>query len=184
MFILVGYASAHGSTREVARRIAARLKERGHRVDVRPADQVEDVGGYDAVVIGSAIYNQAWLPDAAALMHRNLGPLARRPVWLFSVGTVGDHSSAIGPRITRTLRRLADDRKDIAHYRDAVRPRDHRTFAGVIQRGDWGLLGRVLFKAMGGRYGDHRDWAEIDAWAVGIADELGPQERAPPPLYA
>ncbi|WP_223281107.1 hypothetical protein [Streptomyces antnestii] len=32
--------------------------------------------------------------------------------------------------------------------------------------------GRAMFRLMGCRYGDHRDWQAIDAWADGIAEDL------------
>lgn len=42
----------------------------------------------------------------------------------------------------------------------------------MLTRGDWPLLGRVVFKIMGGRYSDARDWSDIDAWADGIVEQL------------
>jgi hypothetical protein len=34
------------------------------------------------------------------------------------------------------------------------------------------LTARVAYRAVGGRYGDHRDWLEIGSWVDGIADAL------------
>ncbi len=60
----------------------------------------------------------------------------------------------------------------VAGFRDAVSPREHRLFSGVVRREDLPRRGRVAFKALGGRYGDFRDWDEIDAFADAIAREL------------
>jgi Flavodoxin domain len=69
--VLVVYASAHGSTKGVAERIAARLGERGARVEVRPVDEVDDIGAYDSVILGSAVYSQSWIPNANEFLRRN-----------------------------------------------------------------------------------------------------------------
>ncbi|MEU6378750.1 hypothetical protein [Streptomyces sp. NPDC046909] len=50
--------------------------------------------------------------------------------------------------------------------------RDHRLFSGVVAPAQLPLAGRLLFRLMGGRFGDHRDWATIDGWADTIAAEL------------
>jgi hypothetical protein len=62
--VLVAYASAHGSTKGVAERIAARLGLAGARVDVRSVDEVDDLEAYDTVVLGSSVYGQRWIPTA------------------------------------------------------------------------------------------------------------------------
>lgn len=49
-------------------------------------DRAGDLGRYDAVVLGGAIYDQKWLRPATRFIRRNLDALADRPVWLFSVG--------------------------------------------------------------------------------------------------
>jgi menaquinone-dependent protoporphyrinogen oxidase len=88
MHVLVAVASRYGSTRGIAEAIARKLRARGHAVDMRTAGDAPDAGAYDAVVLGSAIYNQAWLPEAAEFVRRNRAALASRPAWLFSVGAL------------------------------------------------------------------------------------------------
>jgi menaquinone-dependent protoporphyrinogen oxidase len=134
-------------------------------VELAPADEVTGVGEYGAVVLGSAVYNQSWLPGASAFLHRNRDALASRPVWLFSVGSLGDRHPVVGRLMTR-------EPKDIGSLREAVQPRDYRVFAGLIARDRWPLAGRLLLRALGGRIGDNRDWAAIDAWGGEIAQAL------------
>jgi menaquinone-dependent protoporphyrinogen oxidase len=67
--ILVAYATKHGSTGEIAEVIGRRLRERGHRVDVRVAREVTDVASYDAAIIGSAVYMFHWQKDAMNLVN-------------------------------------------------------------------------------------------------------------------
>jgi menaquinone-dependent protoporphyrinogen oxidase len=166
MIVLVAYASVHGSTRGIAERIAAKIGERASRVELRSLDQIQNVESYDAFVLGSAIHDQAWLPQAVDFVTRHRATLAARPVWLFSVGMPG----ALG----RPLRALAmtEGPKVIAGLRDAITPRDHRLFSGVVVRDQLPLFGHIVFRALGGRYGDFRAWKEIDAWAEEIAKQL------------
>jgi menaquinone-dependent protoporphyrinogen oxidase len=49
------------------------------------ADQVQEIAAYDAVVLGSPVFNQRWLPGARRLVQRNVEALRARPTWLFSV---------------------------------------------------------------------------------------------------
>lgn len=81
MRILVGYASAHGSTAEIAHRIAGALQHPGWTVDVVEVQKIADPGAYDAVVLGSAIHDQEWLPEATEFVHHHQDVLRARPVW-------------------------------------------------------------------------------------------------------
>ena len=133
------------------------------------------VGGYDAVVLGSAIHNQDWLAGSTDFVQRNLGTLAGRPVWLFSVGMLGDQGSAFAPPLShlfRAMRARSKERPTFLRLGEAIHARGHRYSAGAVERSHLPWVGRVVFRAMGGRYGDHRDWQLIDAWAQGIASQL------------
>ncbi len=166
MSVLVTYASAFGSTREIAERVGEVIGKWVSRVDVRPVDEVDAAVGYDAVVIGSAVHNQAWLSAARDFVRRNATDLSDKPLWMFSVGMPG----ALPP----VLRRLAmsEEAKLRAQFRGVVEPVEHHLFSGVVTPNRLPLLGRFIFFAMGGRYGDHRNWHEIEAWADGIGHSL------------
>jgi menaquinone-dependent protoporphyrinogen oxidase len=166
MLVLVAYASDHGSTREIAERVAAGLRAGGHRVDLRDMARPGPAGRYEAAVLGSAIHDGSWLEQARGWMDRNLGDLTGRPVWLFSVG--------MSAALPRPMRKLAAgyEPREVAGYREVVRPVAHRLFSGVIRPEHLDRGGRVRFRALGCRYGDHRDWDAVEAWAAGIADRL------------
>ena len=55
-----------GSTAEMAQHMASRLAAAVDAVECRSVEEVESVSGYEAVIVGSAIHNQAWLSPAAA----------------------------------------------------------------------------------------------------------------------
>ena len=64
MSVLVTYASKHGATQQIAARIADRLRTAGLEVQVSPITATGDPAGYDALVIGSAVYFGSWLATA------------------------------------------------------------------------------------------------------------------------
>lgn len=165
MKVLVGFATAAGSTEGVAQRIAGIVRGYGHEVETRNLDEVTDVSDYEAFVLGSAVHDQAWLPNATAFLSRERQILAAKPVWLFSVGLPGAYR---GP-----MRKWVElEEADVLAELDDVRPLGHRLFTGVVTPEGFGKVGAWMFRAMGGRFGDFRDWESIDAWAETIAEEL------------
>jgi menaquinone-dependent protoporphyrinogen oxidase len=90
MRVLVTAASKYGATAEIAAAIAESLAGHGLEATVLSPEEVKGVDGYDAVVVGSAVYAGHWLKPARELVERHAGVLAGRPVWLFSSGPVGD----------------------------------------------------------------------------------------------
>lgn len=169
MVVLVVYASRHGATAGIAARIAARLVDSGVPADLRRVDEVETLDTYDAVVLGAPVYDQSWPPEATRFVSAHGDELAARRSWLFSVGSFGDTKRLIGPLMRKEPR-------DIAGVRAAVRARDYRVFQGVIGEDQWPFWSRVFFRALGGRFGDHRDWPAVDAWADEIV--LGLRRRS------
>lgn len=172
MTVLVAYATSKGSTTGIADRIADRLRYSG--VDAKACAVADDldVSSHAAVVLGSAIHGGNWLPEARQFADRNAARLRERPVWLFSVSTLGDAESMFPLRVAQRLRSFRKETPEITRLRRLLQPREHRNFAGAIARSDWPATGRAFFLATGGSYGDHRNWPEIDAWADHIASQL------------
>ncbi|MFS8102183.1 flavodoxin domain-containing protein [Lentzea alba] len=165
MKVLVGFATAAGSTESVAQRIAGVVRGFGHETETCNVDEIADVHGYEAFVLGSAVHDQAWLPNASAFLSRERKALAGKPVWLFSVGLPGAYR---GP-----MRKwVALEEADILAELDDVRPLGHRLFTGVVTPEAFDKAGVWMFRAAGGRFGDFRDWESIDAWAKEIGEEL------------
>lgn len=160
MKVLVTAASKHGSTAEIARRIGAVLTANGHEADVEPPDDV-DVAGYDAVVLGSAVYAGHWLPEAKGLVERAGGVLAHRPTWLFSSGPVGEPPKP------------DEDPVDVASILKTTKARGHHVFAGRIDKSLLTFPEKAIVVALRVRSGDFRDWSEIEGWAREIAVALG-----------
>ncbi|AHH97011.1 flavodoxin domain-containing protein [Kutzneria viridogrisea] len=168
MTVLVGYASEGGSTEEIAEHIAADVSAQGHQVLLCSADRAPDPAGFQAVVLGSAIHNQAWLPEAISFLREYRDALGARPVWLFGVGLPG----ALHGRM-RALA-LREKQKVFEGLASAVHPEDCALFTGVVRPEQMPWWGRLAFRAAGGHFGDFRDWAEIARWTDTICARLAP----------
>ena len=166
MTILVTAASRHGTTSGIADAIAAVLRAAELEVDVRSPDSVDDIGDYDAVVIGSAVYRGRWLEPATAFVARNAAALAGRPVFLFSSGPLGDP-----PRRVR-------EPSDLPDIRAAIHPRDHRLFQGRLTESALTRPERLLAKLSRAPFGDFRPWDDIMDWTREIARTV--QAETPP----
>lgn len=165
MHVLVTAASREGSTLEIAESIANVLRHRGLTVTVAPPTSVEDVGAYDAVVAGSAVYGGRWLEPAVQLVRRHADALRARPVWLFSSGPVGDPGRAI-------VRRMSAPPQELPMLMRWSGAREHRMFGGRLTADRVSLVQRLAMRAVGGLAGDWRPWDDIDRWAGSIAEEL------------
>jgi menaquinone-dependent protoporphyrinogen oxidase len=122
--ILVACATRHGSTAEIAAETADVLRHDvpGAVVDLRDAATAGEVAGYDAAVIGSAVYMGRWLPAARDLVEGHREVLRAMPVWLFSSGPLGDPSVPV------------DEVAEVSALGVAIGARGHRLFAGRLDR--------------------------------------------------
>jgi menaquinone-dependent protoporphyrinogen oxidase len=163
--VLVTAASMQGATAEIADAIGKTLAEHGLAATVTPPGEVSDVDGYDAVILGSAVYTGHWLDAATDLAKRCRPGLVTRPVWLFSSGPVGQPTGKLA-------RAMARDPVEVPAIRAATGARDHKMFAGKLDPRSLGGIQRAALLAFPGLNGDFRDWDKIRQWADGIAQQL------------
>jgi menaquinone-dependent protoporphyrinogen oxidase len=172
MRVLVVAASRHGATEQIGAEIAKTLRitlssrAPAAIVDLRSADQVTTLAGYDGVVLGSAVYMGRWLAAAREFADRHAEALAAIPVWLFSSGPVGDPPKP------------DQDPADVAAIAAATGAREHRRFAGELDRHRLGFAERAVIRAVHAPEGDFRDWPAIREWATEIALALLAQPAA------
>jgi menaquinone-dependent protoporphyrinogen IX oxidase/uncharacterized protein YndB with AHSA1/START domain len=181
---LVAVASAQGTTREVARTIAAELRRCGVDAELHDVVDVTDVARYDMVVLGSCIHSHHWLPQAVELVERHREVLRQRPVWLFTTGMQAiDTGQPWAPGYPEGGDRLVA-------MSDA---RGHRIFTGCRALPEpkalWAPIGRAVVryavlkglapKGYSMRTGDYRDWDAIRAWAREIAATMRAESRVP-----
>jgi menaquinone-dependent protoporphyrinogen oxidase len=179
MKAVVVYASKYGSTRGIAEFIAEKLRQAGTQAEARHVGEVQNPGDYDAFVIGSAVYMMHWMKEATEFVKGNRALLADRPVWLFSSGPLGTETKDAQGQDLHTV----TEPKEIAEFRELIKPRDHRVFFGALDSSKLGFGHRMLRKLPAGRNllpeGDFRDWKDIEAWAISIARALETTEPTP-----
>lgn len=159
--ILVAYATKYGSSREIAEHIARRVREKGKQAEVRSTEALGDLGKPEAVILGSGLYNGAWLPDAVAFARANGAALASIPTWLFSVGPLGI-----------TVEDAEEQPAELATLRERIGPRHHVVFAGALDYSKLSRADRMTMKAAGAHEGDFRDWSAINDWTDAIIAAL------------
>ena len=163
MKALVAVASRHNATHDIAEVIAEELRTSGLEVDLRDADAVSDIGGYEAVVLGSGVYMGRWLPAARHFVDVHGPALRTVPVWLFSSGPLGAEDPK--PR---------GDPVDIPQLLEATHAREHKVFAGKLENRSLGISERLMAKAVHAPEGDFRDLGAVIEWARSIALSISP----------
>jgi menaquinone-dependent protoporphyrinogen oxidase len=161
MKVLVAAASRHGATQEIAEAIGRTLDGEGMHAFVAPVAEAGDPTGYDAVILGSAVYMGHWLDPATKFVESRGAALSARPTWLFSSGPIGDP-----PRPNESQAVDVDDLVSKTHARG------HKLFAGKLDKGKLGFGERAVMLAFHAAEGDYRNWQEVEAWARVIAGEL------------
>jgi len=163
--ILVTYASRSGSTLGVANAIGKTLTEGGLDVDVRPMQEVHDLKPYRAVVAGSAVRREQWLPEAMQFMQRHQKELAQKPFAAFLVCmALGGANAQRREQAEQTAATW------LQPVRKLVSPVSEGLFAGTLDLSkipEWGyrLVFRLVISLGLWSEGDYRDWEAIRRWA-------------------
>ncbi len=162
--ILVAYGTRAGSTAEVADVIGKKLAQGGCAVDVRAVKRVNNLNGYQAIVLGSAIRAGKILPEVTAFVKAHKEELRKLPVAYFVVGM--------------TLREdTPEKRKIVRAYLDPlcaeVAPLETGLFAGKMDYSRLGFVEKMIVKNMVKvPEGDLRNWQEINNWAQKLLPKI------------
>ena len=154
----------------IADAIREELVATGVAAHVIEPDLIRDISDYDAVVLGSAVYNGRWLRAARKFALRFERELARKPLWLFSSGPVGEPPKPMQPP------------RDALAIASRLNARDHQVFEGRIERDVLGFGERLLITQLPS--GDFRPWVAVTTWARSISRSLTSEvERVDAPRH-
>jgi menaquinone-dependent protoporphyrinogen oxidase len=156
--VLVVHASRKGSTREVAEAIARELERTGLRTVVQAADAPVELRGFDATVVGGAIYTGRWHRDARRFLRRHRHVLGTMPLAVFAMGpaTTDERSMASALQVLEKALRHTPELQPVAVT----------IFGGAIDPQ------RLRFPFNRMPPSDARDWDAIAAWADEVAGHV------------
>jgi menaquinone-dependent protoporphyrinogen oxidase len=159
MRVLVTWGSKRGGTADIGRILGDALASRGFEVAARPVNDVEDLGTFNAVIIGGALYGNLWPREARRFVIRHMTQLRTVPVWLFSSGPLDSSADRADIPPTRQVAVLAE----------RIGAKGHVTFGGRLERNAKGFPASAMAKTRGG---DWRNPERIRTWAAMLATEL------------
>lgn len=160
--VLVLYASVEGHTARIAERIAVRLRDRGFRVDVAPADAQLKLSDYAGVIVGASVHygrHPAWL---ARLLRRHIPQGQKTAFFSVSLGAKQTYAN-------RFLRRARWTPDLVA------------VFAGALQYRKYAPLKRLLVRAFAAvarhdtdtsQDHEYTNWQAVDAFAAAFSQRL------------
>jgi menaquinone-dependent protoporphyrinogen oxidase len=166
--ILIAYASTHGSTQEVAEKIAATLRANGLAVDLQPLRNVRNLEGYRAVVLGAPLYMFHLHKDALRFLSRHQKALSGGlPVAIFAGGPFGTGDE----KEFREVRRQLD--QDLAKF-PWLQPAAIEVIGGRFDPAKLRFPYYLIPALRQMPPSDLRDWGAIRAWADSLAARLRP----------
>jgi len=170
--ILITYDTIHGSTAEVADQIGKELCSRGFQVDVLFVGHVSSIETHDAVILGSAIYEFNWLPDARRFVKNHHAALSSKPIAVFIVCSAmykdtPENRDAVQKAFVSPL---------LIQY-PAINPLSIGLFGGAVEfkTNRYNLFEKIVLRILGKILGvrdsaDWRDWEYISDWAQEVGD--------------
>jgi menaquinone-dependent protoporphyrinogen oxidase len=152
--VLVAYASKYGSVEEVARYVAAVLRDQGVTCAVVPAREAERLEEYDLVVLGTGLYMGRLHREARRFLRRHHAELEHGRFAVFGMGPLSNEAEEkekVRPQLEHGLERYPD-----------LTPLAVAIFGGVVEPE------RMSFPFNHMPEGDYRDWDEIRAFALAL----------------
>ena len=151
MKTLILYASKHGATAEIARRIAGIVT--GAAIHDLGQGNAPDLGGFDCVIIGSSIYAGMIRKQAKAYLAQNAEILGEKRLGLFLCGMDG----------------VREKEYFEANFPPALKEHAKATafLGGIFDPKKAGAAGRLIMKAAAGQsgYADTIDDEKIKRFA-------------------
>lgn len=152
--ILLAYGTVAGSTAELAEAIADELTQVGAQVNVQAVEDVKDISGYDAVILGTAVRIFHILGKTRRFLRKHRKALSQVPVAYFLV------CLTMGEETPENIQKAKGYTKPMIETKAPV---SLGLFGGCVNHEK---LTDFFGKSMKGvPEQDHRDWEKIRAWA-------------------
>jgi menaquinone-dependent protoporphyrinogen oxidase len=166
--VLVTYVSVHGSTQEIAEKVAGVLREQGLETDLQPLRTIRKLEGFRAVVLGAPLYMLHWHKDALHFLTHHRESLAGSlPVAVFASGPSFKGDEAEWQEVRKQLN------QELAKF-PWFKPLSVEIVGGRFDpaklRFPYNLI--PALRQMPAQ--DLRDWTAIRAWANSLAVQFQP----------
>jgi menaquinone-dependent protoporphyrinogen oxidase len=159
MRVLVTWGSKRGGTEGIGGVLGDALEAHGLEVARLPVERVRRLEGFDAVIVGGALYANRWAAAARRFVNRHVNQLRRVPAWFFSSGPLDDSADAGSLPAAPQVEVLAE----------RVGARGHVTFGGRLAPDAKGFPASAMAKT---KSGDWRNPDRIRAWAAELATAI------------
>lgn len=153
MKVLIAYATRYGSTGEVAEKLGEVMRAKGAEVEVVNVKDKPNPRGYDAVVVGGAVYIMMLSGKTKGFVAKHKKTLRDMPVAYFCLsGTMKDDTPENREKIGNKLNPM----------KKKVAPVDVALFGGAFDpsKGPKMMAEEPAY--------DYRDWDKISAWAENL----------------
>jgi menaquinone-dependent protoporphyrinogen oxidase len=162
--VLVGYATRSGSTQEVAKAVAATLRDSGLEVDLQPMRNVRTLAGYRMLVLGAPLYMFRWHKDALAFLSKHREALEELSVAVFALGPFHNEEKE-----WQGVRSQLE--KELAKF-PWFSPVTRKVFGGKFDPTKLRFPMNLIPAMKRMPSSDIRDWDAIRAWASDLAAKL------------
>lgn len=181
--ILLVYASTHGHTAKIARRVAEVMQGAGADVPLLRADEAPHgrLDRYDAVVVAASVHAGRHQREMVRWVSRNALELAALPSVFLSVSlSAADDSEESRGHVRAAIDYFVDE--------TGWPPKRVEAIAGALQYREYSVFTRALMRLVVGRLGnpepdtgrdhDYTDWDALDRIATEIAQTAGARTPA------
>jgi len=180
--ILIAYNTKNGSTVEVGLKMQKILQQAGYAADVRyiPYMMEDDIGGYDAYIVGGAIYWSNFMRETQEFLAKNLETFKQKPTALFMlcVKMCNSHATKLQGDEAKwrrlSLEYLGPMFERIPGLESSVM--DIATFAGNFHYKTMNLSELIMMglhlRRTGLKTGNYLDSDKVTAWTENLAKNL------------
>ncbi len=154
--ILIAYVSRTGVTAEFAQTLAQAPAFAADSVQVLKMQDVRDLDGFDAVILGSSVRFGQWLAEAQKFVESRQKDLTQRPTALFTV-----HDLNRGGDAASRLQREAY----LAKVRPLLQARCEGFFVGRTEAARLNFFERLLLRMIPQETGAPASPQALQAWA-------------------
>lgn len=154
--VLVAYASRHGSTKEIAERIADELSAMDTPATTAEMKSVSSVNEFDLIILGAPLYMGKLEKDFSRFISRFGSDLEKTQVAGFAVG--------LAP-IKNDSQAVQEAMDTLTAGFGTIKPISVALFAGRLDPEKLSFISRKIIAMVKAPTGDFREWDKISAWA-------------------